>query len=65
MEKSKPEYWIGKVSGSKEEIKSALQSLRDIPNDANQLQREITRKMREELGQLLLQADEQHKDSPY
>ena len=63
-EKQTLEYWKNKVSGSKEEIECALKVL-GSPKDANELQREITKQMREELAKVLQQADEQRKYSPY
>lgn len=59
------DFWVGKVSGSREEIASALDVLKYTPTNAEQLQKEINRQVKQKLGETLREAEEQHQYTPY
>lgn len=45
--------WVGRVSGSEQQIQEALQALGREPRDAQELQREIVVQMEKNLGTVL------------
>lgn len=64
-EHENPDKWLGKVSGSRQEILKALIFLGRKPRNPEELDRVIIKQMQEGLGKILEEADKQHQYTPY
>lgn len=68
--KNNPEFWIGKICGSKNQIKNAIESMDTLePIDSEEyklkLQKKIFEQIGNELEKVLKQAEDQHQYTPY